>query len=205
MDADEIEAESEELRALADLEEEPVTGSYLAARLPWVFEVARGLADPDGPRAWRVANDQGLDTIYVHRFVRELGRHWLVASEGVEGHVVRREPQLVYEALKPLVWQITSAVLLPYYAVKKDVAETGITRVAELAARWHVSQTVFVRRFADIRAVPYAYVDARVTVRAGLDYGVARLAGIIHKKGDRLHQVIELSDKRAWIVWPREW
>lgn len=205
MNADEIEAEAEELRALADLEEEPVDGAFLAARLPWVFEVARGIADPNGPRAWRVENDDGLDTIFVHRGTRATGRSWLCAGEGVEGHVVRREPPLICENLKPLVWQITSAVLLPHYAVRRDVCREGIKAVPELAARWHVSQTIFVRRYAAIRAVPYAYVDAHVTIRAGLDYGVARLARLIHEKGDRRHQVIELTDRRAWIVWPKEW
>lgn len=118
---------------------------------------------------------------------------------------MRREPPLVCENLKPLVWQITSAVLLPHYAVRRDVCREGITSVPMLAARWHVSQTIFVRRYAAIRGVPYAYVDATVTMRAGLDYGEARLARLIHEKGDRRHQVLELTDRRAWIVWPREW
>lgn len=205
VNADEIEAEGEELRALADLDDGPVDGAVLAARLPWVLEVARTLAPHDGPRAWRVENDDGLDTIFLHKYLRTPGRSWLAASEGVEGHVVRREPPLICEVLKSLVWQITSAVLLPHYSVRRDVCREGIQNVPLLAARWHVSQAIFVRRYADIRAVPYAYVDAAVTVRAGLEYGDAKLAKLIHHKGDRLHQVIELSDRRAWIVWPREW
>lgn len=204
VEAVELEAEGEELRALASLDDDPIDGAAFAARLPWVLSIARGLAAPGQPRAWRVANDDGLDTIFVHRGLREQGRAWLVASEGVEGHIVRREPPLIDPMLKSVVWQITAVALLPRYGLRRSISELGLDP-PRLAARWHVSQTVLVRRVAELRELPYAVVTAHSTLRCGLELGVARLATLIYRGGDRMYQVLELTDRRAWVVMPREW
>lgn len=206
MEADELETEGEELRGLAALDDDPVDGAFFSSRLPWVLDIARGVAEPGMPRAWRVENDDGLDTIYVHKGLREYGRNWLIASEGVEGHVVRREPAIIDPNLKATVWQLNSVVLMPRYAVRRDVSYWGIEKLPLLAERWRVTQTIFARRFAELRNVPYAYVSGRSTIRAGLDYGIAKLATLIHRDGDRYHQVIKLTDRAGtWVVWPKDW
>ena len=202
MDAAEIESEGEELRALADLDDEPATGMQFAARLPWVFAITRVWSD-DKRRAWRAENDDGLDTIFVHRGIRELGRNWLVASEGVEGYLTRREPALVDPNLKALAWQITSASLLPRYGFRRSLSVLGLDLRA-LSAHWSVSQTVVARRVAEVRGLPFALITAQKVLRAGLELSAPQLAVLVHRGGSRHYQVLELSDVKGWIVWPRE-
>lgn len=202
MEAYEIEGEAEAIRERAELNDSPIPGELFASRLPWVLGVL-GIWAPVYPRAWRAANDDGFDTIFVHTQVRERARNWIVAGEGVEGYFVRREPKLIEPAVKPLVWAVTAATLLPRYPLRKKLSEWGLD-VPRLAEHFGVTQVVLARRLAEVRGTPYAVMTPTKTLRNGLGLTSAQLARIVFTR-DRRFQVIELTDARAWVVWPKDW
>lgn len=202
MEAYEIEGEAEELRAVAGLTDDPTRGELFATRLPWVLGVL-GVWAPAHPRAWRAANDDDLDTIYVHRGVRPPARDWIVASEGVEGHFVRREPRLVEPAIKPLVWAVTAATLLPRYPLRARLSAWGLD-VPRLAAYFGVTQIVLARRLAEVRGTPYAVITPTRPLRNELGLTDAQLSEVV-RRNDSRYQVIELTDAKGWVVWPTDW
>ena len=162
------------------------------------------IADPPYPRAWRAENDDGLDVIYVHEMAREPARGWLALGEGVEGYLVRKPRPPIQHEIKQIVWCVTAAAILPAFLVRQAIAYYGLD-FPRLAALFGVTQTILVRRVAEVKEIPCAIVGAHFVSRHQVWLSDAQLAAIVRRGGAPNWQVIRLTDAPAWVVWPKEW
>lgn len=204
MDRREWEGTGQLVRRYAGIAEDiaaPPVG--IVSRLPWVERIA-SITKPAFPRAWRAENDDGLDVIYVHRAALEPARGWLVMGEGVEGYLARLAHPPVQHEMKRVVWGVAAATIMPRYTLRCALSHYGLD-LPKLANLFGVSQTILVRRIAEIRETPCAIVGAAHTLRLGLSLTDAQLASIVRKGTSSEWQVLRLTDARVWVVWPKDW